>query len=724
MWRQAHRWAGVALSLLLVFLAVTGSILSIDPILKRFDRNVHQLGELTVGDVLRLSAKKNPYFEIDRVRIDYSGRVLLRGADAAGSREVPFNPYNGRLARKDRPNPFMELVNSLHRNLALGPDGRLITLAGSVAMLLLTITGLILLVRRLGGYNRLFTKVKGRGVSKWHTVIGRLLVLPLFVTVVSGTWMSLVSNGIVPSGVDDAPAYPETRIKAEPVPPIELAVFDNIRLSELTELSFPIWADWWDVYALRQGSILSFIDRQSGEILSQESVPLLTQVLDLFTLLHTGQGAATWGAIAGLVSLSVPFFTITGVVIWLRRRHPRPKGMLPMESADIVILVGSENGTTWGFASHLAEQLRNADKAVYLGSMNSTCRLREDATLLLLAATYGDGTPPTGASQFLDRLPDYQGAKQFAVLGFGDKAFTAYCAFAIECQKALEVSGRKCLLAMGDINRRSAQAFTAWGHALAPKLGLDDLILDYTPPRPRTRQLELVEHENFIGYDGVASAILRFRAPKRRRLPRFQAGDLLGIVPPQDPIARLYSLASSKREGMVELCVASVEGGICSNYLLGLEPGDCIDAYIEHNPDFRPARRGSTIMIGAGTGIAPFAGMIRQNRKQSMELFFGLRHPNHDFYYRSAIEQWQSDGRLTGFHPAFSRHDDRAYVQDRLRSADDIVAKHLREGATIMVCGSSHMARAVAEEIDTISASIGLSLAELRLCGRYLEDIY
>ncbi len=142
MWRQAHRWPGVVLGLLLVFLAITGSILSIDPLLQRFDRNVHALGDLSVGDVLRLSAQKNPYFEIDRVRIDYSGRVLLRGADAAGSREVPFNPKNGRLARKPRPRPFWDLVNSLHRNLALGPGGRPVTLVGVLAMLVLTISGL------------------------------------------------------------------------------------------------------------------------------------------------------------------------------------------------------------------------------------------------------------------------------------------------------------------------------------------------------------------------------------------------------------------------------------------------------------------------------------------------------------------------------------------------------------------------------------------------------
>ena len=540
-------------------------------------------------------------------------------------------------------------------------------------MLVLMITGLTLLARRLGGFRRLLDPVKGRGLDKWHTILGRIVVVPLFVTMFSGAWMSLVSNGIMPSGVGDGPAYPESLVEAEPVPAVELQIFSTIKLRDLTELNFPIWADWWDVYVLRQEGTLTFIDRQSGEVLSRGSLPFISRIFDLFTLLHTGQGASPWGAIAGLISLSVPFFAISGVVIWLRRRHPKPRGTVAAEAAEaaeLVILVGSETGTTWGFAVHLTQRLRDAGKAVYLGDMNKTYRLREDATLLLLllAATYGDGTPPAGAVQFLQRLSGYQGGRRFA----------------------------------------------AWGHAVAPALGLEDLLLDYTPPRPRTRRLELAEREDFIGYDGALSAILRFRAPKRRRLPGFQAGDLLGIVPPQDPIARLYSLASSKHEGMVELCVVGVEGGICSTYLLALELGQSIDAYVEHNPDFRPARNAPTIMIGAGTGIAPFAGMIRGNRKQPMELFFGLRHPDHDFYYREAIDEWQSDGRLSGFHAAFSRHDDQVYVQQRLRGAGDTVAQHLRDGATIMVCGSSRMAHAVAQEIDTICASIGLSLAELR----------
>jgi sulfite reductase (NADPH) flavoprotein alpha-component len=129
-------------------------------------------------------------------------------------------------------------------------------------------------------------------------------------------------------------------------------------------------------------------------------------------------------------------------------------------------------------------------------------------------------------------------------------------------------------------------------------------------------------------------------------------------------------------------------------------------------------------MICAGTGIAPFAGMIRQNRGRTIDLFFGIRHPEKDYYYRSAIDEWVGDGRLSGYFPAFSRHERRTYVQDQLRDASSLVEERLRAGARVMVCGSSRMAHAVAQEIDAIAAMLNTSVAELRQHGRYLEDVY
>lgn len=730
MWRQVHRWPAVVFGLLLIFLSFTGSILAIDPVLRRFDRHVLPLGDVTVGDVLRLSAVKTPNFAIDRIRVDYSGRVMLRGADGGGSRDVPINLETGRLGRVDRASPLMDLVRRLHSTLNIGPTARLVTLAGSATMLVLLVSGAVLLTRRLGGLRKtlLTGRIRGRGADKWHTVLGRLMVLPLFVTVFSGTWMALTTQGVIPAA--GSLAAMETKVEpaaeAMMVAARDLAVFDQFKLADLTELTFPIASDWWDVYTIRLGRDLTYIDRYTGDILGTASVPFWTQALDLFTVLHTGQGASVWGAVAGLAALSVPFFTVTGLLVWLRRRHPHVQGMVRAGVADVVILVGSETGTTWGFAAHLAERLHAKSLSVFLGAMNSTYVLKPDARLLILAATYGDGAPPVGAAQFLTRLPFYKGGNTFAVLGFGDKSFPAYCAFADACDAALRATGRRAILDIADVNKRSGQAFATWGRSLGPAIGLPDLLLDYTPPRPATRKLLLIDRQDFGAKTAAPAAILRFQASgKRLRLPRFQAGDLMAILPPDDPVARLYSLASSSREGFVDLCIAQVEGGICSTHLLGLALGATVDAYVQPNPDFRPATKKPTIMIGAGTGIAPFMGMIRGNSKRHpMDLFFGLRHPDSDFYWQGAISDWQANGALSAFYPAFSRHDGQTYVQDRLRETAPSVAARLRAGGTVMVCGSVRMAQAVAHEIETIARSLGTSVAELKASGRYLEDVY
>lgn len=675
MWRKLHRWPTLVLGLLVVFLACTGSILAVEPVLDRFDRHVADPGAMTVGDLLRKTAKANPYFVIDRIRVDGAGRVMLRGADSGGSREVSVNLAAGRLGRVVQQNDLMEFVRKLHRNLALGPQGRPVTLAGVLAMALLMVSGLWLLQRRLGGWRAMVLPLRGHGLDKWHAVLGRLLILPLAVTVASGLWLSLVSNGLVSSGAESLPPGPQTRIEAAPVPVTDLAIWDKVPLAGLTELTFPIQADWFDVYRLRQGDVFSFIDRQSGEILATAPVPGMVRLMDLFVLLHTGQGAAPWAAVAGLVALSVPFFAVTGVILWARRHTSRARGTVRPGLADVAILVGSESGTTWGFAAHLAQRLMAQGRRVYLGSL-APLTLRSEADLLILTATYGDGTPPANAGSFLTALPKLTGAQRFAVLGFGDKSFPAYCAFAMACQAALEASGRAALLPMGDVNRRSAQSFAAWGRALGPAIGLPGLTLDHSPPRPATRDLVLESRQDF-GTEAGSAAILRFR-PAKGALPRFAAGDLLAILPPADPVARLYSLASSSHEGFVELCVARVEGGVCSNFLMDMAPGDRMAAHVSPNPDFRPARRGPTVMIGAGTGIAPFAGMIRANRKRPLDLFFGLRHPEADFYWREDLAAWTAEGRLSALHSAFSRHGGREYVQDRLRAEAEGVAARLR----------------------------------------------
>jgi sulfite reductase (NADPH) flavoprotein alpha-component len=248
--------------------------------------------------------------------------------------------------------------------------------------------------------------------------------------------------------------------------------------------------------------------------------------------------------------------------------------------------------------------------------------------------------------------------------------------------------------------------------------------------------LQLIERLDY-GMDVQApTAVLRFAAPEAgagiwRRLaggglPRFEAGDLLGILPPGSPLPRFYSLASSRSDGVLEICVRKHPGGLCSGFLHSLKPGDTIAAFVRPNPAFRPARsKEPVILIGAGTGIGPLAGFIRDNaRRRPIYLYFGARDPQSDFLYEADLKAWLADKRLTRLTTAFSRTTDRVYVQDRIAADADTVRTLVARGAQIMVCGGRHMAQSLGRALEDAIRPLGLDLMTLKMQGRYVEDVY
>ena len=144
---------------------------------------------------------------------------------------------------------------------------------------------------------------------------------------------------------------------------------------------------------------------------------------------------------------------------------------------------------------------------------------------------------------------------------------------------------------------------------------------------------------------------------------------LIGILPEGSTVPRLYSLASGRSDGFIEIIVKKQPGGLCSGQLTALEPGATVPAFLRRNPGFRPDRgRAPLILIGAGTGIGPLAGFVRGNaRRRPVHLFFGMRHPGSDFLYGEEISAWREEGRLTRLITAVSRGTRPRYVQDALR---------------------------------------------------------
>ena len=355
--------------------------------------------------------------------------------------------------------------------------------------------------------------------------------------------------------------------------------------------------------------------------------------------------------------------------------------------------------------------------------------------ILLLAATYGDGEAPESARGFLDRLATLPRAPEapLAILGFGDRSFPAFCGYADEIARVAKAKGWQQILPMETVDRQSPQDFARWGRDLAAALGLASE-LNHQPTPPKSTEFELLSRRDYGADMQAPTAILRFALPKEslwrklsgRGFPRFEAGDLIGVLPEGSDLPRFYSLASGSRDGFVEICVRRQPGGLCSGQLTMLEPGQTIHAFLRRNPAFRPKRgRTPVLMIGAGTGIGPLAGFARANRsRRPMHLYFGTRHPASDAFYAGELADWQHDGRLSSVTTAFSRGAKPIYVQDALRGDGDRVARLVAAGAQILVCGGRDMAAGVSAALTDILAPTGLTPAILKAEGRYAEDVY
>jgi len=209
---------------------------------------------------------------------------------------------------------------------------------------------------------------------------------------------------------------------------------------------------------------------------------------------------------------------------------------------------------------------------------------------------------------------------------------------------------------------------------------------------------------------------------------------------------RLYSISSSLEtlDGEVHLTVArdsfcveeEQKYGLCSDLLCNLKPGDPIEFYIHHNDQFRlPQDHQDIIMVGPGTGIAPFRAFLSERESVGARgrnwLFFGDQHFTTDFLYQTELQQWMESGTLTALDVAFSRDQpEKIYVQDKIRQRADEFFKWIENGATLYVCGSKKMGEDVEKTIlDLIGHSTSPEDAdtffeELKNAGRYLKDVY
>ena len=741
MMRQLHSLVGLLVAVLVMVLAISGAILSLDPALERLAATVPAEGRISVATLAGRVARHYPV--VEQIQRTPSGTILVY-FDRDGQVGIDrVDPLTGQGIAPYVPSEFSRWVKNLHRSFLLDTPGRATAGILALFMLALAISGSVLLVKRLGGWRHIAGPLRGTRVQRWHAQVGRVVVFGLLLSALTGIYMSAVTFGFLSEGVQNEPDFPASVAAGPAAPVTALSALQAVDLNDFRELVYPYPDDPSAVYSLSTVQGDGYVDRVNGALLSFLPHDGIRSAYELIHQLHTGEGLWWLGLILGLAALSVPLMSVTGTLTWWQRRQsmPRIAGNSGAQSADTVILVGSENNSTWGFAATLHDALRQAGLRVHTAAMNQVAsEYRQAQRLFILTATYGDGDAPSSAQRFLARLPKVKLNPDtgFAVLGFGDRQFPQFCKFAKDTEAALLANGWRRSMDLEAIDRQSGQAFTRWGHAVGKSIG-KDLTLLHTPLRPRTHSFQLIERVDYGQEVQAPTSILRFTAVPRQDvagrllgmfggngLPHFEVGDLVGILPPDSAIPRFYSLASKSRDGFLEICVRKLPEGVCSQFLHGLKAGERIDAFIQLHPDFRPASgKAAVILIGSGTGIGPLAGFIRNNTgKHPMYLYWGGRDPASDFLYEPELSAYLADGRLTGLHAAFSRVENGAYVQDKVLDDAPRMRQLIGDGAQVLVCGSRGMAKGIAQALDEILAPLNLDVQALRTQGRYREDVF
>ena len=229
---------------------------------------------------------------------------------------------------------------------------------------------------------------------------------------------------------------------------------------------------------------------------------------------------------------------------------------------------------------------------------------------------------------------------------------------------------------------------------------------------------------------------------------RLEADALLAALPKLQP--RCYSIASSPKvhPGEVHLTVATVRWdhqgrqrkGVSSTFLAERAADGPVRVFVQKAASFRPpaAPDRPMIMIGPGTGIAPFRAFLQDREATGATgdnwLFFGDQHAASDFYYRDELLGMQARGVLSRLDLAFSRDQaERIYVQDRMLEHGRALFDWLERGAHLYVCGdASRMARDVEAALRMIVEQHGgrspeaakAYLQALSADKRYLRDVY
>jgi len=726
-WRYAHLTLAIFTFLFLIVASATGIILAYDAAQEKVQPyRVDDFSNINLAQSLPELRKVFP--EITEISIDHNQFVTLEGLDDNGENiKAYIDPKTGKILGKPvEKSKFINWITSLHRSLFLKETGRFAVGVVSFLLMIISISGLILIIKRQNGIRHFFDNTKKDFFSQYlHVVSGRILLIPILVVSVTGTYLFLHRFELIPKGKNEKIAHKitnsETQIKLADFP-----IFKETKLSKVKKIEFPfIEDDAEEFFVLKLKDREITVNQINGEIVKEEKYPLTLIYENLSLTFHTGRGSVLWSIILGLSSIGILMFIYSGFVITFKRTRNKIKNKYKAENAEIVIFVGSENGSTLGFANKIHSQLLSDGKKSFITELNQYKLYPEAEHFIIFTSTYGLGEAPTNASNFKKLLKEIsQNQKiKYSVVGFGSKSYEDFCGFAIEVDQLLsEQNWAESQLELFTVNDKSTIEFTEW----AKKWSYETVIPLATAPSLYSEKIPSLKKMKVVGKSEIVDEVTTFKVIlKPNSLVKFKSGDLLAIYPENDHKERFYSIG--KVNGAIQLVVKLHENGLGSGFLHRLKENQEIKARIIKNSEFHfPKKASEVIMIANGTGIAPFLGMIEeQTGKTKTHLYCGFRKSseltvNYEYFAHENIKK----GKLTSFNLAFSREENSQYVMDLVERDAELFIHSLENGGFIMICGALKMQHDVEDTLRKLCALKNKDYETYKANGQILTDCY
>ena len=725
-WRYSHLALALFSSLFLVLASTTGVILAVDAVQeKTMGYRVENFDAITLGETLPVLRKTYP--EITELNVDHNQFVTLEGIDQKDNDVKGYiDPRTGKiLGEPIKKSEFIQWTTALHRSLFLKETGRFIVGFVSLILALISFSGFALILQRQRSWRSLFAKiVKENFAQYYHVFLGRLSLIPILVLALSGTYLTLEKFNFFLEKTDSeekTEVVEKTGISKKE----DSTIFKSTLLADVQKIEFPFSDDPEDFYIITLNDREIEVNQMTGAVVNEKLLPKTTKLSDLSLDLHTGRANVLWAIILGIASINILFFIYSGFAMTLKRRASRIKNKYKAEESKFILLVGSENGSTLRFASAIYKQLLAHGEKVFVTELNNYAKYPKAEHLIVFASTHGLGDAPSNAGKFMSLLDKTEQRQKIkvSVVGFGSKSYPDFCGFALEIDAELaKQNWVERILELQTVNDKSADEFVNWATLWSAQT---EISLSTTPSIyneiPKGLQKLKVLDKTAVS-ETEHSFLLTLRADLGTK---FTSGDLLAIYPANDNRERLYSIG--KHDGNLQLVVKLHPHGLGSGYLNNLEVGSIIKARIIQNPAFHlPKKVSKVAMISNGTGIAPFLGMLEQNRqKTEIHLYCGFRTETETVSaHKKFANEMMEKRQLQSFHLALSRGTDHHYVMDLIQQDAAFFLDLLQKGGIIMICGSLAMQKDVETILGELLVQTNSSISDYKAKGQILTDCY